>query len=680
MPGSGHHDDVRPNTNPGGLSGGSGAANGANGPDAPGDRLDEQKVEELIEEYEGATRKLQGPLRWVVWAIAVSMAIFHLWAALAYMPAQQLRATHLAFGLCLIFLLYPGFGRWDRKRVPIWDIALAILSVVALGYMVLNFQQVAYRIVRPTDTDILWGIITLILVLEASRRTTGLVLPLVALAFIAYAFLGPYLPGIFAHRGYSFNRLIGQLYLSTEGIFGVPLGVSATFIILFTIYGAILDASGAGKFFVDLSLSLTGGRRSGAGRAVTVGSFLLGGPSGSGVATAVTLGAVTWPMLRQAGYTPVTAGAILSAGGIGAVISPPIMGAASFLIAEILGVSYLEVIKYVVVPTLLYYICILITIEVDSVRLGTRQVEFTSKPVGELLRGYWFHLTSLFAIVVFLVLGYTATYAVIWSMILGVLVSFLRRDTALWPKKLLDALEVGARQALSVVATTAVAGIMVGVVNLTGLGLKFSSIIIGLADGNLLLTLILAAIVLLILGLALPITASYIVAAVIVAPALIQMGVPEAAAHMFIFYYSVLSEVSPPTALACFAVSAITGGSPYKIMWTTWRYALPAFIVPFMFSLTPEGVALLLIGDAATVVLAVVTSVLGVIALATGLGGWLLRPTAWWERIALVASGLLLTYSSAWSDIVGIALLVLVFLWQWRTRTLATSDAARAVG
>ncbi len=666
MSGSSHHDD----------------AERVNEQQLGEKQLDEQQVEELIEEYEGATRKLQGAARWAVWVIAVAMAVFHLWAALAYMPAQQLRAVHLTFGLCLVFLLYPGVGRWDRKRLPVWDIALAVVSIAAVGYMVLNFQQVAYRIVRPTDTDILWGVITIILVLEASRRTTGLVLPLVALAFIVYAFVGPYLPGLWQHRGYTFSRLIGQLYLSTEGIFGVPLGVSATFIILFTLYGAILDASGAGKFFVDLSLSLTGGRRSGAGRAVTVGSFLLGGPSGSGVATAVTLGAVTWPMLRQAGYNPVTAGAILSAGGIGAVISPPIMGAASFLIAEILGVSYLEVIKYVVVPTLLYYICILITIEVDSARLRTRQVNIESKPVGELLRGYWFHLTSLVAIVVFLMMGYTATYAVIWSMVLAVAVSFFRRDTALWPKKLLDALEVGARQALSVVATTAVAGIMVGVVNLTGLGLKFSSIIIGLADGNLLMTLILAAIVLLILGLALPITASYIVAAVIVAPALVQMGVPEPAAHMFIFYYSVLSEVSPPTALACFAVSAITGGNPYRIMWTTWRYALPAFIVPFMFTLTPEGVSLLLIGDAWTILLGVATSILGVIALATGLGGWMLRPTTWWERAALIASGLLLTYSNPWSDLAGIALLVGVYLWQRRTPDLPVSaqGAAGAAG
>ncbi|MBO8141196.1 MAG: TRAP transporter fused permease subunit [Firmicutes bacterium] len=634
------------------------------GPEPNGEQLDERQVEELIEEYEGATRRFQGALRWIVWSIAVLMAVFHLWAALAYIPAQQLRAVHLGLGLLLIFLLYPGTGRAKRTRLPVWDAVLAIASVVALGYMVLNFQEVAYRIVRPSDTDLLWGVVALVLVLEASRRTTGIFLPLIALAFIAYAFLGPHLPGLWQHRGYSLSRLVGQLYLSTEGIFGVPLGVSASFIILFTIYGAILDASGAGKFFVDLSLALTGGRRSGAGRAVTIGSFLLGGPSGSGVATAVTLGAVTWPMLRQAGYTPITAGAILSAGGIGAVISPPIMGAASFIIAEILQVSYLEVIRYVLVPTILYYLCILITIEVDSARLGTRRVEIAAPPVGELVRRYGFHLTSLFAIVVFLMMGYTAAYAVIWSMALAVAVSFIRPETALRPRRLLDAFDAGARAVLSVVATTAVAGIIVGVVNLTGLGLKFSSIIIGMAGGNLFLTLVFAAVVLLILGLALPITASYIVAAVIVAPALVQIGVPEVAAHMFIFYYSVLSEVSPPTALACFAVSAITGGNPYRIMWTTWRYALPAFIVPFMFSLNPSGVALLLVGEPLQVILAVGTSVLGVIALATGLGGWLLRPTALWERVALIGGGLLLTYSAAWSDAAGIALLALVIIWQ----------------
>jgi len=299
-------------------------------------------------------------------------------------------------------------------------------------------------------------------------------------------------------------------------------------------------------------------------------------------------------------------------------------------------------------------------------------------PLGELLRNYWFHLTSLVAIVVFLMMGYTAAFAVIWSMVVAVAVSFLRPDTALWPRRLLDALDVGARAVLSVVATTAVAGIIVGVVNLTGLGLKFSSIIIGLAGGNLLLTLILAAVVLLILGLALPITASYIVAAVIVAPALVDMGVPEPAAHMFIFYYSVLSEVSPPTALACFAVSAITGGNPYRIMWTTWRYALPAFIVPFMFALSPQGVALLLIGDAWTVIVTVVTSILGVIALATGLGGWLLRPTTWWERLALIAGGLLLTYSAPWTDLLGIALLALVFVWQRSTPQLPAQSGSVA--
>ncbi|HEY8394711.1 MAG TPA: TRAP transporter large permease subunit, partial [Thermaerobacter sp.] len=322
-----------------------------------------EEVDELVERFEGVTRRPRGLMGRLAGALAIAMAIFHLWATFAYLPAHQLRAVHLAFGLVLIFLLYPGWRGEDRSRVPWHDVLLAGAAAVSLGYVVVFYQEVAYRIIRPETTDLVLGTLALLLVLEAARRTTGWVLPVVAVVFLAYAFFGSYLPGVWGHRGYHFDRLIGQMYLSLEGIFGVPLGVSATFIILFTIYGAILDASGAGKFFVDLSLALMGRRRSGAGRTVTAASFLLGGPSGSGVATAVTLGAITWPMLRQAGYSPERAGALLSAGGIGAVISPPILGAASFLIAEILQVSYLEVIKWAVMPTVLYYVAILLMIE-----------------------------------------------------------------------------------------------------------------------------------------------------------------------------------------------------------------------------------------------------------------------------------------------------------------------------
>ncbi|EKP95043.1 TRAP transporter permease [Thermaerobacter subterraneus] len=623
---------------------------------APGPVPGSDDVDELVERYEGVTRRPRGPLAVVIRVLAVVMALYHVWATFAYIPAHPMRAIHLGFGLALILLLYPASGRQDRHRIPWVDGVLALLAVVTMAYLVVFYREVAYRIIRPETPDLVLGTLALLLVLEAARRTTGWVLPLLAVAFLAYGFLGPYFPGMWGHGGYSFSRLIGQMYLSLEGIFGVPLGVSATFIILFTLYGALLDASGAGRFFVDLSLALVGRHRAGPGRAVTAASFLLGGPSGSGVATAVTLGAITWPLLRRAGYSAERAGALLSAGGIGAVISPPILGAASFIIAEILRVSYLDVIRWAVVPTVLYYLCILLMIELDAARGAVRPVVAEAPPLGRLLRGYGFHLTSLVAIVAFLLAGYTAAYAVMWSMALAVAVSYLRRDTALTPRKLVEALDRGARSALSVVATTAVAGIIVGVLNLTGLGLKFSSLVLALSGGQLVPTLLLSAVVLLLLGLALPITASYIVAAVTVAPALVQVGVPEPAAHMFTFYYAVLSEVSPPTALSCFAVSAITGGNPFRTMWLTWRYALPAFLVPFLFTLSPAGMNLLLDGPGLAVLRATLTAVAGLAALVAGVAGWLRGPARWYERVLLVAGGMALMYPGSHVDLAGLVL------------------------
>jgi len=633
--------------------------------------LAEEKVQEIIEEYEGATRRLSGGWKRLVTLLALALSLWGLYGAVGTVVAQKLRVVHLGLVLVLAFLLYPPHPRW--KRLTLLDVLLALLGAAAAGYVIWDFEGFVYRSSSLTDLDRFFGVVTILLVLEAGRRTAGWMLPALAALALAYAYWGNLLPPPWTHRGYNLDRIVGLQYMTLEGIFGTPLAVSATFIILFTLYGAILDQSGAGKFFVDFSFAAMGRRRSGAGRTVTLASFLLGGPSGSGVATTVTLGAVAYPMLRRAGYSPEQAGAILSAGGIGAVLSPPVMGAASFLIAELTRVSYLEVIRWALVPTLLYYVSILLMIELDAVKLGTREVPIETEPAGVLARRYWFHFISLFAIVVFLALGYTAQYAVVWCMAIAVLVSYLRRETAVTPTRLLRALEQGALSVVSIAATAATAGILVGVVNLTGLGLKFSSIVIDLAGGNLFLTLLYTAAVLLILGLALPITASYIVAAVITAPALIQLGVPEPAAHMFIFYYALLSEVSPPTALSCMAASAITGGNPYRTMWITWKYALPAFIVPFMFA-APGGTHLLLLGPWQQMLLATVTSLVGITALVTGVGGWLLGRATWPQRGLLVLAGLLLIAPAPLGDAAGLGLFALVLLWQYLARPGRTPD------
>ncbi len=656
----------------------------------------EEEIRELVEEYEGQTRKLVGGWATAVTVIAVVMSLYHLYAATVPIIRQVHLARHLLFILVLSFMLYPGTSRSLRRASPsLWDLILVIASVAALGYILVDFEAFIYRSYQMTVLDKIFGVITILLVLEATRRTVGIALLITVIAFLAYAFVGPWLPEPWTHKGYDWVRIVGQLYITLEGIFGVPLEVSATFIILFTIYGAILEGSGAGKFFVDLALALVGKRRTGPGQAVTVASFLLGGPSGSGVATTVTVGTITYPMLQRAGYDKESAGGLLSAGGIGAVISPPILGAAAFIIAEILRISYLKVLAMATIPTILYYFSIMLMIEFDARRMVLKTVEIPAGDAKRLAVRYWYLLSSLVIIPLFMIVGFTAIKAVFWASIVATLTSLLRHETALVkarratsrdrglraegdglrlgglvlnPHRLIASLDNGSRQVLSVGVTTAAAGIVVGIVNLTGLGLKLSDVIIAYAGGQLVPTLIFAGIALWVLGLALPITATYIIAAVIVAPALIKLHVSELAAHMFIFYYAVLSEVSPPVGLAPMAAAALTGGNQFKTMMMAWKYTLPAFVVPFMFTAHEAGMGLLLQAPWQTVVYVTITALLGLIALAAAATGWFLRRATTVERVVLALAGLILVYPGVYTDLVAIAAMVGVAAVQLLTR------------
>ena len=622
-----------------------------------------EAVEELVERFEGQTRHLTGRAGQFIIVVLVIMSMYHLWSTTATVVTQIHRTIHLLFVLFLVFLLYPGW-KAARARIHPLDVILSLASIVAMGWILYDFDQFIYRASIPNQIDVVLGVLTVLLVLEATRRSVGNPLVVVVAAFIIYAFAGPYLPAPWTHRGYDIERMVGQLYITLEGIFGVPLAVSSTFIILFTIYGAFLEQSGAGKFFVDLAFALTGRRRTGAGQAVTVASFLLGGPSGSGVATTVTVGAIAYPLLRKAGYDKESAGGLLSAGGIGAVISPPILGAAAFLIAEILKISYLQVLVMAAIPTILYYLSIFLMIELDARRFGLRTVDIKAEKTSTLVVRYWYLLSSLFVIPAFMVYGFTAISAVFWATIVAWLASYLRRDTALGPKKLVNALANGSRQVLGIAATTAAAGIIVGITNLTGLGLKMSDIIISMAGGNLIFTLVFAALALWVLGLALPITATYIIAAVIVAPALTKLGVSELAAHMFIFYYAVLSEVSPPVGLSPMAAAAMTGGNPFRTMLLAWKYTLPAFVVPFMFTVHPDGIGLLLQAPAADVIRVSITAVIGLAAIASGINAWLFRRTTLLERIVLIAAGTLLIYPETSLDLIAVGLIGAVLAMQ----------------
>jgi TRAP transporter 4TM/12TM fusion protein len=623
-----------------------------------------KEAEKYIEEEEGPSRRLSGKMDMFITAVAVLMSLIHLYAAVGVIMTQVLRGIHVMFVLFLSFLIFPSFKRF-KNRILWYDYILALLGIAVIAYMFVDFDAFIYRSVVPTSWDIFFGIILILLVLEAARRTTGWIMPAVVIVFIIYAFIGPELPKPWTHRGYDIGRLVGHMYMTLEGIFGVPIDVSSTFIILFTLYGAFLEFSGAGKFFIDFSFAAMGGKPTGAGRTVTLASFLLGGPSGSGVATTVTLGSVAYPMLAKAGYGKDAAGGLLSAGGIGAILSPPVLGAAAFLIAEFLKISYLDVIIMACIPTCLYYWSIFLMVEIDAKKFGVKDIAVDkTHSLWQLTYLYGFHFVSLIAIVAIMVFGFTPIMAVFWATIVAFAVSFIRKDTALTPNKLVKALRGGSVGVLSVASTCAAAGIIVGVVTLTGLGLKFSSIIIAYAGGSLLLTAIYTALIVWVIGLAVPVTASYIISAVIAAPALIQLGVPDFAAHMFVFYYAILSEVSPPTALSCFAAAALTKGNPYKTTMYAWKYTLPAFIVPFMFILDPKGVGILLKGTATDVVWTTATAFLGVAALAGGVENWFFKRTRLYERMMLIVGGLLLFYPAALYDFIGMGLMALAIVSQ----------------
>jgi len=647
------------------------------------------KAEEFIEAEEGAANKLRGWLAVLVTLIAFVMSVFHLYTAYGIVPTQTLRPLHVAFVLGLCFLVFPVASRF-RHRVMWWDWLAVALSIAIVAYLILGGDDFTDRNTSPEPWDIVFGIALVVLVMEAMRRTNGWIMPVITSAFILYALLGPYLPAPWTHKGYEIGRLIGVMYMTLEGIYGVAVDVSSSLIILFTIFGAFLQYSGAGKFYIDFSFSAMGGKPTGAGRTVVLASFLLGGPSGSGVATTVTLGAVAYPMLAKAGYEKNAAGGLLAAGGLGAIISPPVLGAAAFLIAEFLKISYLDVLLMAVIPTIMFYLALFLMVEIDARKYGMGNTAFAKvDTVWNLTRKYWFHFLSLISIVVFMMWGFSPVLSVFWATVVSFLTSFLRRECALFSYDLFQgkgsftknlfqspfvkAMEGGSIGVLNVAATCAGAGIIVGVVTLTGLGLKFSSIVIDYAGGSLLLTAIFTSLVVWIVGLAVPVTASYIICAVIAAPALIKLGVPDFAAHMFIFYYAVLSEVSPPTALSPFAAAAITGGDPYKTTLQCWKYTIPAFLVPFMFVLDPAGQGLLLMGSTKALATAdwwsiaqvTLTCAVGIAALAAGFQGWALKRTTLAERWMLIVAGFALVYPGALADIIGFGLVIAALAVQW---------------
>ncbi len=556
------------------------------------------------------------------------------------------------------------------------DWLLAAVALVACLYPVLpmqiadgggGFDEFLSRQSTPGAVDIIIGTIVLLLVLEACRRTTGVALPIVLLLALGYAYYGGYLPqgAAIAHAGVDWDQIISSSFLQSTGLYGVPLDVAATYIVLFTIYGAVLDASGATKFFIDLSFAAFRRSRAAPGRTVTLAGFLLGSVSGSGTATTVSLGSVTWPVLRRAGYPAENAGGMLAAAGIGAILSPPTLGAAAFIIAEYLGVPYLQVLVWAIVPTILYYLGILLAVEIDARRYGTREVDVATASTWRLLGRFGYHLISLVTIVVLLAMDVSAMRAVVYATAVQIALSFLDREHRMTPARLYTALATGVRGVLAVAAVCAAAGVVAAMITRTGLGLQLNSILVNTArsisenpTAVLILTAIFAALAVSVLGLAVPVTASFVISWVIIGPALQDLGVPAPAVAMFVFYFAVLSEVTPPTALASVAASAITGGRVIPTMMQSLKYALPAFLVPFAFVLTDNGQGLLGLRSPVDMIWTAAVGALAVGALAVVTGGWLIRRAGLPERLLCAPAAALLLYLSPVTIAVGAGLLL----------------------
>jgi TRAP transporter 4TM/12TM fusion protein len=622
-------------------------------------------------------RDLKGATRRVVSIIAVLMSLFHLYTAgFGVLGDINQRAVHLMFTFALIFLAYAATPH-GRHRVSPGDIGLAIFGSVAAGYLVFHYEYVVSRELYITPIlPIEWvlAIATVLLVLEASRRTNGWPLPLVATAFLVYAFVGPYLPGLLSHRGVPPAKLVDQLYLTVEGIFGIALAVSATFVFLFILFGSFLEKSGTGEFFIDLSKAMVGDMRGGPAKMAVVASGMFGTISGSAVANVMTTGTFTIPLMKRLGYTKDFAGAVEAVASTGGQIMPPVMGAAAFVLAEFTGTPYLQVCIYAAIPAVLFYLAVGIMVHFEACKLGIKGLPKNELPSFKPVLWFGWHLfLPLVGIVFFLFRGYTPLLAGFYAVLLTVGISAVRKATRMGPRKVYAALEAGALSAISVAAACAAAGIVIGVVNLTGLGLRFSSLIIGVSGGHLLLALFLTMIASLILGMGLPTTPAYVIQAALAVPALVNLGVPVMAAHLFCLYFAVISAITPPVALAAYAGASLSGGNAMMTGFIATRLGLAAYIIPYMFVYGP---ALLTIGEPLDVLLAFVTALVGVVGLAAAGEGWLLGRMVVWERLLTLGSALLLIKPGWMTDLAGLILFGAVALSQFRRHGLQRRQVA----
>ena len=641
-------------------------------------QLSAEEQQKLMEEYdpESRTRHLSGVMAKVIVIILIAFSLFQLYTGYfgAYTAYIQ-RTIHLGFALVLIYLLFPLRKNSPRNKIAWYDYILALLSLIVCAYWPIYYEELVQMVGGIDTAQMIIGGMAILLVLEAARRVVGLPLVIIAIAFLAYAMLGPYMPGMLIHKGLTFNQLIKTMFFTTEGILGTPLQVSSTFIFLFILFGSFLMQTGVGNYFNDLAISIAGKRTGGPAKVAVFTSALEGTISGSSVANVVQSGSYTIPMMKKLGYNKNFAGAVEAAASTGGQIMPPVMGAAAFLMIEFAGVPYLEIIKAALIPALLYFAGIWIMVHLEAKKTGLVGLpEDQIPPKKEVFKKIYL-LTPIIAIIVFMDLGTSISRAAIYGILFTIIVSLFRKDTRINLRKISIALQDGARNALGVAAATACAGIIVGVVTKTGLGLKLGHSIVGLASSItsepfflLMLTLVFTMITSIIIGMGSPTTANYIITSTIALPAILtlndqlEFAVPVLAAHMFVFYFGIVADITPPVALAAFAATGISGGEPIRTGINATKLAIAAFLIPYMFVLQPQ---LLLIDTTIWEALWIgFAAILGMIAVGACMIGYWYRRLNWFERIISFVIGIAMIYPELISTLVGMGALLLMIAWQ----------------
>jgi TRAP transporter 4TM/12TM fusion protein len=612
-------------------------------------------------------------------ALAVGWSLFQLYTAATGMYDLLIQLPlHVAFAVALGFLTPRGGARPGRLRRGVDALAAALALACGARFVVENFRLTTRMpmVDDPTAVDIAAALLLVALLLEASRRHIGGALVAMALLFVAYAFVGPALPGFLSHGGVGALKLVDQQTMTTEGIFGIPTLVSATYIYLFIVFGAVMARGGLLRFFTDLALAVAGSTRGGAGKVAVISSGLFGTVNGSAIANAVTTGSFTIPLMMRAGYRPAFAAGVEATASMGGQLIPPVMGAAAFIMAETLGVPYATVALSAAIPGVLYFVAVGVMVHLEAARRGLPVLPRRDLPrLGPVL-GRDFHLLAGPAVLLyFLVEGRSPLFAGFWALLVAVAASWVRAETRIGPRAAFGALVDSAQNAMPVALACATVGIVVGVVSLTGLGLKLATGIVGLAQGSLALTLVLAMVAALVLGTGLPTSATYIITAIMAAPALVQLGVPMLAAHMFVFYFGILADLTPPTAISTYATSAIAGADVWQTQWRAVTLALSGFVIPFSFAYDP---ALLLIGGSVgQIIFRTAAATLGIVMLGAGVIGYLAAPARWWERAVLLGGALLLIFPGVVGDLIGAACFVGVLVAQRLGRRGATAPAVR---